>query len=191
MKKWIVMLISLLLLVGAYLTFWSLGANQETSQKSVQNLKIGQTYQTNDFTFKLIDQKHFITLDDHTDYANQDELDEALEDDEDDYPWLTVYEGEYKRDGSNIYLRPTSSATLDFDDVKSIKQKAYANIDKETYQEDFPKTAQLQKTKTGYYYLETIKSLSINEEKTPIYHSKKTLPDSLEAFLKNYHASNN
>ncbi|MBY5035364.1 hypothetical protein K6V78_09970 [Streptococcus gallolyticus] len=160
--------------------------SKKIKEAAVSQLEIGKTYEIYG-ELTLIDEQHYVYLFDDTDYESQEELEEVQEENYPDqiYPALYYYQGEYKREGDNIYLKPTKEISIFFETLADVKKKTYFQVTETALTGNFEDQAQLIK-KDGVYMV----SLGADDDNFQVIPSSAKLAKSSAEFLANYTKAN-
>lgn len=159
-KKTIYLPLGLLLVTGmgmaiGYALSRQAPTSQQTDEPLVKEIKIGKTYEMYG-ELSLIDDRHYVYLVDDTDYESEEELEEIQEENypEEVYPTLYYYQGDYKREGDDIYLKPTKEISIAFETLADVKKKQYFQLKETALTDDYEDQPQLVK-KEGSYQVQT------------------------------------
>lgn len=159
-KKTIYLTLGLLLVTGmgmaiGYALSRQAPTSQQTDEPLVKEIKIGKTYEMYG-ELSLIDDRHYVYLVDDTDYESEEELEEIQEENypEEVSPTLYYYQGDYKREGDAIYLKPTKEISIAFETLADVKKKQYFQLKETALTDDYEDQPQLVK-KEGSYQVQT------------------------------------
>ncbi|EHI74525.1 Uncharacterised protein [Streptococcus criceti] len=87
--------------------------------------RIGKSSDLNAFYIKLIDDKHCVYMLDESQYTEK-QIEEKSGDGDHFYPYISLTEGEYSKDGDDYILKPTRTQKIEFKDAKHAKDKIIA-----------------------------------------------------------------
>ncbi|MFC3932830.1 hypothetical protein ACVR0S_04705 [Streptococcus dentapri] len=151
--------------------------------EKAKKLQIGVTYRKgksknpNAFYIKLIDDKHCVYMLDDSHYTEKD-IKEISEDGYAFYPYISLTEGEYYKDGDDYILKPTRTQKIEFKDANHVKDKIIATK-KQKDRSDSEEGVRIVKKGAGYVQ-------KTKQGDFLLYKTNKKLPNSIDDFLAQY-----
>lgn len=161
------------------LTFLFFLSACQPAQEKVTRLSIGETYEDMKL-LKLVDDSHFVAMDNQARYQTEEELQEFQNSQEHPnlyHPNILFWEGTYEKVDDDYKFTSKRSVYVEFKNVKNVKQKIIAskNIVDDSNQEAY---FMLIKDEEGYHLK--------NSFNVYLRKSQESLPNSVDDFLAQY-----